>query len=318
MRAGRIPRCLGVLAGAGLLVSLAFAPAPCALAKGDASLVEANRRWSGARCRLLFDVPVKKGKDRDGWSRSVYIVPAPGRKVLKGNIGALLRVSNRDLVPGGVVRAGTFFVADGWSFEDPKGKDGLQLELRFEGIAARARLSFGGAFGKDFDADDLGEIERWVRLDIFDVSAADERLDDAAAPPSAQGAVPSRPVAPAVPPSAAPGPSVGSAQAVVLGVTVEPLKVAAGAQAVLVVTYEVRGLPPGGVADVTERRVILRAGEVLTTLEATVARPAGIHRSTQPLVVPASLAPGVLELRITVKTGGPESSGQTLFEVTSR
>jgi len=117
---------------------------------------------------------------------------------------------------------------------------------------------------------------------------------------------------------AASGPPVGSVQAVVLGVMVEPLKVAAGSQAVLVVTYEVRGLPPGGVADVTERRVILRAGEVLTTLEATVARQAGIHRSTQPLVVPASLAPGVLELRITVKAGGPESSGQTLFEVTSR
>ncbi len=318
MRVGRFSRRVGVLAGAGLLLVLAAAPAPRALAKGDASLDEANRRWGGARCRLLFEVPIKKGKDRDGWSKSVYIVPAPGRKVLKGNMGALLSVSNRDLLPSGVVRAGTVFVADGWSFEDPKGKDGLQLELRFEGIAARALLSFGGAFGKDFDADDLGEIERWVRLDIFDVSAADERLDDVAAPPSAPAAVPPRPVAPAAPPSAAPGPPVGSVQAVVLGVMVEPLKVAAGSQAVLVVTYEVRGLPPGGVADVTERRVILRAGEVLTTLEATVARPAGIHRSTQPLVVPANLAPGVLELRITVKAGGPESSGQTLFEVTSR
>ena len=49
-----------------------------------------------------------------------------------------------------------------------------------------------------------------------------------------------------------------------------------------------------------------------------LARPAGIHRSTQPLFVPASLAPGVLELRVTVKAGGPESSGQTLFEVTAR
>ncbi len=317
MRAGRFSRCVGVLAGAGLLIAFAAAPSPRAIAKGDASLDEANRRWGGARCRLLFDVPVKKGKDRDGWSKSVYIVPAPGRKVLKGNMGALLRVSNRDLVPGGVVRVGTAFVADGWTFEDPKGKDGLQLELRFEGIDARARLSFVGAFGKDFDADDLGEIERWVRLDILDVSPADERLDDAA-PPSAPAAVPPRPVAPAAPPSAAPGPPVAAAQAVVLGVMVEPLKVAAGSQAVLVVTYEVRGLPPGGVAHVTERRVILRVGEVLTTLEATVARQAGIHRSTQPLVVPASLAPGVLELRATVKAGGPESTGQTLFEVTSR
>jgi hypothetical protein len=312
VRAGRFSRCVGVLAGAGLFLVFAVAPAPRALAKGDVSLAEANRRWGGARCRLLFDVPVKKGRDRDGWSRSVYIVPAPGRKVLKGNIGSLLRVSNRDLVPGGVVRAGTVFVADGWTFEDPKGRDGLQLELRFEGIDARARLNFGGTFGKDFDADDLGEIERWVRLDIFDVSAADERLDDVAAPVSGAGAPP-QPAPPVVP-----APPAGPVQAAVLGVATEPLKVAPGGSLALVVTYEVRGVAAGRTVEVTERRTLLRDGAELTTLEAVVARAAGVHRSTQPLVVPAGLAPGLLEVRATVTAGGPESSGRTLFEVTAR
>ncbi len=317
MRASRVPPGLQSLTGVGLVLAFAFAAAPRVEAGGDTSLDEVNRRWSGARCRLRFDVPVKKGRDGEGWSGSKWIVPAQGRIVRKGNTGALFRVSNRDLLPGGVVRAGTAFVAGGWSYEDPKGRDGLKLDLRFEGIAARARMTFHGTFGKDLDVDDLGPIEQWARLDIFEVSAADERLTDVA-PPSAPAAVPPRPVAPAAPPSAAPGPPVGSVQAVVLGVTAEPLKVAAGSQTVLVVTYEVRGLPPGRTVEVTERRVILRAGEVLTTLDATVTRQAGIHRSTQPLVVPASLAPGVLELRATVKAGGPESSGQTLFEVTSR
>ncbi len=258
-------------AGVWLALTLACAVTPRVEAGGDASLDEANRRWSGARCRLLFDVPIKKGRDGEGWSGSKWIVPAQGRVVLKGITSAFFRVSNRDLLPGGVVRAGTAFVAEGWSYEDPKGKDGLRLDLRFEGIAARARMTFHGNFGKDLDVDDLGPVEQWARLDIFEVSAA-----------------------------------------------AEPLKVAAGAQAVLVVTYEVRGLPPGRTVEVTERRVILRAGEVLTTLDATVTRQAGIHRSTQPLVVPASLTPGILELRITVTAGGPESSGRTLFEVTAR
>lgn len=256
MHAGRFSRRLVLLAGAGLLLAFAAAPAPRVLAGGDVSLAEANRRWGGARCRLLFDVPVKKGKDRDGWSRSVYIVPAPGRKVLKGNIGSLLRVSNRALVPGGVVRAGTVFVADGWSFEDPKGKDGLQLELRFEGIAARARLNFGGSFGKDFDAGDLGEIERWVRLDIFYVSAADERLDDLA-PPTAGGGLPpprASPVGEAPPVPASPARPL---QAAVLGVATEPLKVAPGGSLAFVVTYEVRGVATGRTVEVTERRTLL-------------------------------------------------------------
>jgi len=317
VRAGRFSRCVGVLTGAGLSLALAAAPAPRALEKGDASLAEANRRWGGARCRLLFDVPVKKGKDRDGWSKSVYIVPAPGRKVRKGNIASLLRVSSRDLLPGGVVRAGTFFVAEGWTFEDPKGKDGLQLELRFEGVDARARLTFMGTFGKDFDADDLVEVERWVRLDILDVSAADERLDDVAASP-AGGGTPPRPAPSAtVLPLAPPAPA-GPVETAVLGVATEPLKVVPGGSLALVVTYEVRGVAPGRTVEVTERRVLLRDGATLTTLEAVVARAAGIHRSTQPLIVPPGLAPGILELGATVAAGGAESSGRALFEVTGR
>ena len=313
-----MPPGLRSLAGAGLVLALAFAAAPRVEAGGDTSLNEVNSRWGGARCRLLFDVPIKKGRDGEGWSKSKWIVPVQGRFVRKGGTGALCHVSNRDLLPGGVVRAGTIFVADGWSFEDPRRKDGLRLELRFEGFAAKARISFHGGAGGDLDIDDLGPIEQWARLDIFGVSAVDERLEDVASPHAATaGGVPARAPRPPAGPPAAPA-SPGRVEATVLGVTTEPLKVAAGAQAVLVVTYEVRGLPPGRTVEVTERRVILRAGEVMTTLEATMTRTAGIHRSTQPLIVPAGLAPGVLELRATVTAGGSESSGRTLLEVTSR
>ncbi len=315
MRTARLPPFLQGLAGVGL--ALALAPAPRVEAGGDASLEEVNRRWSGARCRLLFDVPIKKGRDGEGWSGSKWIVPAQGRIVRKGNTGALFRVSNRDLLPGGVVRAGTAFVAEGWSYEDPKGRDGLKLDLRFEGIAARARMTFHGTFGKDLDVDDLGPIEQWVRLDIFDVSAADERLDDVAVSPSG-GRAPLRAALPAAGAPAAAAPSAGPVQVAVLGVATEPLKVAPGGSLALVVTYEVRGVAPGRTVDVTERRTLLRDGAALTTLEAVVSREVGVHRSTQPLVVPAGLAPGLLELRATMTAGSAESSGRALFEVTAR
>jgi hypothetical protein len=306
------------LAGAGLALVLACAAAPRVEAGGDASLDEVNRRWGGARCRLLFDIPIKKSRDSEGWSGSKWIVPAKGRVVRKGQTASQILVSDRSLVPGGVLRTGTMLVADGWFFDNPERQVGLTLRLRGEDSPLRVRMTFYGLFYKSMGLDDLGPIEQWARLDIFAVSAADERLDDVASPPAeTTGGVPVRSSGPQEAPPLAPA-GTGRVEATVLGVTAEPLKVAAGAQVVLVVTYEVRGLEPGLPVEVSERRVILRGGEVLTTLEATVTRQAGIHRSTQSLVVPAGLAPGVLELRATVAAGGAEGSGRTLFEVTTR
>jgi hypothetical protein len=83
----------------------------------------------------------------------------------------------------------------------------------------------------------------------------------------------------------------------------------------LEVTYEVSGVPPGSEIEVLERRVVLRDGEILTTLEASVRRGPGTHRSSQSLTVPASIAPGVYELRVQVSGAAAESSSETLFQV---
>jgi len=278
---------------------------PAEAAKRDDALVEeVNERWSGARCRLLFDIPIKKKTNSDGWSKSTWIVPAEGRKVRDGNLAALMWVSDRGAVPGAVLRAGTHFVAEGWTFKKPKSQEGLFLELRLEDSPVRARINFMGTFGKDLDVGDLRDMERWVRMDFFQISAADEGLVEVADPASA----PPRP-----PPAAAV--AAEGVELRVLGATTEPLSVAPGRMVVLAMTYEVSGLPPGGTVEVLERRAVVRDGRVLTTLEASVRRGPGTHRSTQSLTVPTSIEPGVLELRASIHAPGAESSGRALFQV---
>lgn len=277
--------------------------------RDDALLLETNARWNGARCTLLFDISIKKKSNSKGWSRSVWIVPGEGRKVRKGTTAALFWVSDRTVFPGGVMGAGTTFVATGWAFEKPKKQEGLFLELRLNGSPVEVRFDPCGAWGKGFDIGDLRDIDRWVRMDIIEVAAADELLIEASVSPSRNPP----PVVPAVPsPPAALPDGVGIR---VLGTTTEPLSVLSGETVILDVTYEVLGVPPGNTVEVFERRVVLRDGRVLTTLEAQVQRGSGTHRSKQSLKVPASLEPGVLELRASVSAAGVEASGEALFKV---
>lgn len=293
----------GGLVTAALLVAL---PAADAGKRDDTVVREINARWEGARCRLLFDIPIKKKTNSEGWAKSAWIVPAEGRKVRKGTTAALMWVSDRSAAPGGVLRAGTTFIADGWAFRKPKSLEGIFLELRVEGSPARARFEPVGSWGKSFDLKALPDIDRWVRMDILNVSAADERLVEVAEAPPAPAVASTVPTAPGL--SAAP-------ELTILGTTAEPLAVSPGQTIDLVVTYEVSGVPPGRSIEVLEQRTILRDGEVLTTLEAAIRRGPGTHRSTQSLTVPAALELGVLEMRSRVSGAGVESSGETLFQV---
>jgi len=303
------PQLVRVLISGGLVTAALLAgPPPADAAKRDDTLVrEVNSRWDGARCRLLFDIPIKKKTDSDGWSKSVWIVPAEGRKVRKGTTAGLMWVSDRSVAPGGVLRAGTTFIADGWAFKKPKSQDGIYLELRVEGSSARVRFEPCGAWAKNFDVGELQDIDRWVRMDILSVSAADERLVDVnPAPPPAPAVSPAGPASLGTP---------AGADLAILGTTTEPLAVSPGQTIDLSVTYEVTGVAPGSEIEVLERRVILQDGEILTTLEASVRRGPGTHRSTQSLTIPASIAPGVYEMRARIFGAEAEASGETLFQV---
>ncbi len=85
----------------------------------------------------------------------------------------------------------------------------------------------------------------------------------------------------------------------------------------MVVVYSVDGLSLGSTATVIERRTIHRDGGEVASFEASIARDAGVHTSSQPVRLPAAIAPGVYELRVTIAAAGVEALGSAIFEVKS-
>ena len=111
--------------------------------------------------------------------------------------------------------------------------------------------------------------------------------------------------------------STGTIGLRVLGVTASPLAVTPGQELRMTITYEVLGVQTGRVLAVSEKRVIMRDGRELAAFDAQVQREAGIHQSSQKLLIPGDLEHGVFELRGYVVGGSVDSSGKTLFEVRS-
>ena len=312
-----------------LLIAFAIAVGGSVLAAARTDpgiLDEVNRRWKGARCRIRIQVPIKNASDSQGWSKSPRIVGPTESGAYTSNpleAWAAVRISVSDLAAlrpilrAGSIPPGTTFIAEGWRLEDPKRGTGPVLELRFADLPVRARISFVVGLRKKLPLDKLGIVDLWLRLSAFQLSAVDEQLVDvprtAEAGPGDTRARGREPVLADSPASApASDPSLG-----ILGVAVDPSRVAPGSEVRLIITYDVGGPPPGGTFDVVERRTILQDGETLTTLEATVARGSGTHKASQPLRLPATLAPGIYELRASVLMPGITSAGSALFQVRS-
>jgi len=300
-------------------------PARC----DSGALEELDERWAGARCRIRLNLLIKKGRDGEGWSQSIWIVP---RTEGAGLGGARLRVSDRDratsMIPGaktpegfrlkggpGVAR-GTAFIAEGWDYENPEKQSGLVLNLRFARLPARARMVFVGKRGGKLNRTAIENAERWARIELFELKAADEALVDvpisAAVAPASQ--VPRSPP-PGVPERSPPLSESATVELRVLGVAAEPLRVTPGGEMALVVTYSVSGVPAAQAVEVLERRRILHGGELLTTLEARISRQPGTHESRQPLQIPVGLAAGVYEVRATVEGPGATADGSAIFQV---
>jgi hypothetical protein len=301
------PRSAALVAFATVILLLAAVPP--APAKTDSQLLdELNQRWAGARCRIRLDIPLKKGKGSDGWTRSVWIVP---REQWQLKSAAFLWVSDRSAFPGGRVTPGTDFVAEGWSLGENEAHGDLGLNLRLVDRPVKARLTLHGQFSQGRGIEHLEKMERWARVDVFRIKSAEEKLVDPV--PSATGGSPARPTAPPLAPSAPAGALTG-VRLQTLGVSVEPNRIRPGEVIELVVTYLVEG-SGSGTTPVIERRTISSGGRVLVTLEAEAERPAGTHRSSQPLTVPADLAPGVYELQVEIETAGSRSEADALFQV---
>lgn len=274
--------------------------------KEEALLAEANRRWSGARCRSLKAVEVKKGADKKGWvkSRVMYWDRTSANHRLRFYFSDGDAI-HREFV-NGYIPVGTEFTAAGWRVAKRGGE--LFLELEQVDTGAQVKVYFSDDWSGRVGAKRVPDFERWARLNLFELSAADEVLTDVAP----RAPAPSRRAAPAPAPAVSGRASVGLR---VLGVAVEPLRIAPGGEIDLVVTYSVEG--PGAARDVEilERRVLVTEGRQLTSLESTVRRRSGTFESRQPLRVPADQAEGIYELRVTVEGQGVAAEGSAIFQV---
>ncbi len=275
------------------------------------SLADANLRWANATCVLRYAVPIKKGVDDDGASRSpIMRVPSPrGEK----QVHIVFTVSDRAglaaILRDGEIPAGTVFLARGWDLSRPESEEGLGLQLRFRDAPVEMRVGFIGRWGStdSFSLAGLYQVEKYLRIDAFQVRAADEVL--AAAPAAALVAAPPVSAAPAPPPQPA------RLEVLLHAAAVRPTQVAAGGEVELILTYELGGGGVGALAEVQEKREIWFGDRLLRTLETPAARGLGAHHSGQRLRLPASLGPGVYKLRGCVAASGSASCVDALFEV---
>jgi hypothetical protein len=274
------------------------------------TLEQANQRWAGASVRTRIPLGFNKGPDDNGfyWSGAggLNVVDANG----KPSFNVYPKVDNRGalrLVDGDLA-AGAALVVEGWRLQKPKDNEGAYLVLRFRDQPATMRVEFKtkSAFGTSgFPMNRLSEVEQFIRLNVFEVTTADEQLTAAAAGP---------------PPRAAPSPSEAAAAVFnpslkILAVSVQPATVPRGSQPELVVHYEVAGLPAGAF-EVRETRELWQGERRLLRAEASFPREGGrAYTSTQRATVPAAAAPGLYELRVQVTLAGVTADGKALFEV---
>ncbi len=276
-----------------------------------AALNRLNETWKEAKCRNRISVEIKKGTDRDGWSDSPWMCEHGSGSENVEYFCFRFKVTNRQallpLMDGKTLRAGARFVVDGWEAEKPKGLKGVTLNLQFVDVPARAQITFTrrGSFNKVGTVERLMNIERYMRFDAFEVRPPDERIEPVAAP-----------IVVAPP---APGPLTTPVQVRpelrLMAASVEPARVAVGEEIRLIAIYAVEGLSPGAIVSVNEWRTIRQGERTLTTTDASVQQGSGIHQSSQPLRVPATLAPGFYELLVTIELQGSVKEATAVFEV---
>jgi len=332
----RSPRLAAIIAFA-----VIAAPSICAAAE-PAVMTRANQKWREARCTLRIELPLKKGTNREGWSRSplftvglAQIQTAFGvRKTSTTAKGErmfyyALEVSDRDalapILAGESIPPGTRFIAEGWSLARPEKQEGVYLQLRFEALPqVKARLRFlpPGKFGSTrvdvsfvtFDFFPLSQfetVERYSRIEAFQLQAADEQLTVPAPTQLPIRAQEGAPVART--PSAEPAPFKPAVR--LLAVSCQPAQLRAGDEVEIVLNYAVEGIPAGASFEVVERREILRDEEALGTFEKPLGRMAGTFTSTLRVRIPETAPPALYSVRGTVTMAGSTSTATALLEV---
>jgi hypothetical protein len=306
-----------------VIAAIAVALSPARPAEADRKAAEArallerlNQRWTGADARMRVSVELTGGTDRDGWSDSRWMMheavnDSDQRFFLK------MQVTNRrtlgHLIADDHLVAGARLRSLGWRFEQPDEAKGLYLELEFADAPARMRWRFtrrGFSMKAKIEADELVHIERYMRLDAFELRSATEQLV-AVAPTVAPTPVP-RPPTPTPTPVVLP-PEIGAIHA-----EVRPTHLRPGSEVRLVITYTVSGLRPGETLEVTELRRLAAGDDEIERFEHRLRRPAGAVTSELPVQVPYGTPPGVYSVGATIRAAGlPAASDTAFFVVTT-
>lgn len=284
-----------------------------------ADLERANQRWKGARCRIRYDLKIKRGKNDEGWSRSpIMWYQERGEEPFH----LIFEVSDRArlaaVMAGDFVPVGTEFVVEGWHLVRPGEQRGLALDMRFAAapeVVARWWFKDEQAFSPEtFPLQRLEQVERYMRIQAVALAAADERLAAVPAAGSAESAASKSGAAPAPAPS--PSPSGAFKPFVkLLAAAVQPAQIAPGGEIDLVLSYEIGGVPPGAAFEVFERREILTGETSIARFEQPLARGAGTYTSSQRIRLPPQAARGLYTLRASIDLAGVSASGKALFAV---
>lgn len=283
-----------------------------------ADLARANQRWKGARCRIRYDLEIKKDRNSEGWSRSRFmLLNEPGEKPF----ALLFEVSDRAalgaVLRGDSVPVGTEFVVEGWHLVRPDQERGLALDMRFadapDVVARWWFVAQGNTTPEKFPLARLEQVERYMRIQAVALAAADERL--VAAAPAAAATAAAASATAAAPAAGSPGPAAFKPALRLIAVAAQPAEVAAGDEIELVLTFEVGGLPPGAPFEVVERREIRSGEATVASFEQALARAAGTYTSSQRVRLPPAAAPGLYTLRARLTLAGTTAEGSALFGV---
>jgi hypothetical protein len=269
------------------------------------TLDEANQRWAGAHCRSRQGLTLRKGKNKEGWTKTAWLFwdedgGNQRARVWFTEAEALRRTLGNNFIP-----VGSEFIARGWRIDDSG--NSLILELELAGTSSRVKVYFWDSWVGRVGLPRLHDFEQWARFDLFELtSVPSEQLVDVAGP-TAEPRPTQSPQSELLPPTAM--------EIDLLAASAEPSRVTPGEEIQLVAIYAVQGVPPGQQVTVVEKRFILHAGKVVTTLEASAHREPGTHRSSQSLRLPGDVKAGIYELRLSLEADGAGAQGSTIFEV---
>lgn len=314
-----------VLAASALIVGLALYVVPdVGAATERMSLEDANHRWRGAQCRSREPIALTGEVERDGTALSRWIAwLRPGVTNPNAPPAALgqFRFSNGDALlrryRGASIPPRATFTAVGWGEEERGGA--VYLEVALPHLPVMGRLFFytpkPPGFRRELELRRLADCERWARFEVFEIlETPDEQLEEVG---SGQVATPPLSAAPpaAPPPNASASTQVFDPAVTLHAVAVQPAQVAPGGEVLLVLTYEISGVPAGARVEVRETRRLMDGDRELAAFPEQVVRGPGPFTSKLPVRVPTGMAPGMYSVRATVELAGLSAVGTAFFEV---